>query len=44
MIERFVNGWLVTCAPGDWEFYTTRRPTADKADHEHRKSNHKENP
>ena len=42
-ITRSGAGWLATCEPCGWEFYTTRRPAADKAHHEHLKSNHKEN-
>ncbi|WP_275898084.1 hypothetical protein [Arthrobacter sp. Alg241-R88] len=43
MINPSGNGWLASCEPCRWEFYSTRRPTADKAAHEHRKTNHKEN-
>lgn len=35
-------GWLVTCDPCRWESYHDRRPAADKAAHEHNKTNHKE--
>ena len=37
------RGWLATCTPCDWEAYFPRRPAADKAHHEHLKTNHKEN-
>lgn len=40
------GGWLVVCddCTPRWETYYERRPAAERASHNHRKTKHKETP
>lgn len=43
MISPVPNGRLINCDDCPYETFAVRRPQADRAMHDHRKTHHKEN-
>lgn len=43
VISPVPNGWLINCDDCPYETFAVRRPQADRAMHDHRKTQHKEN-